>query len=216
MKSKLFATLMIGFMVLGMAGPVMADLIPVGVQNDVELNTVLNDWGWTIAYRGDYRDNVSLNTMFGNATGEYIMLAGIQDGSATIDVLAAALKTDVFTYTAKDVTHAANGAEWYCNGGSMGFAGLGDTINQSSADINGSSWRGSPERDRLSWHTNSSYSALPTSIERGWRSGSNIELNSSTDWDRMVLTYTVVPVPGAVLLGMLGLSVAGVKLRKRD
>ncbi len=33
----------------------------------------------------------------------------------------------------------------------------------------------------------------------------------ATEWDEI----TVVPVPGALLLGMLGLSVAGIKLRKR-
>ena len=35
------------------------------------------------------------------------------------------------------------------------------------------------------------------------------------DWQVTQLTVDVVPVPGAVLLGMLGLSVAGAKLRKR-
>ena len=35
-----------------------------------------------------------------------------------------------------------------------------------------------------------------------------------TGWALDNLEYTVVPVPGAVLLGMLGLSVAGLKLRR--
>jgi len=41
-------------------------------------------------------------------------------------------------------------------------------------------------------------------------------LNDGYEWTNNVgeLSVTVVPVPGAVLLGMLGLSVAGVKLRK--
>ncbi len=40
------------------------------------------------------------------------------------------------------------------------FAGLGDSINQNSADINGPN-----ERDRLSWHTQSCHTAVPTSIQ---------------------------------------------------
>ena len=39
--------------------------------------------------------------------------------------------------------------------------------------------------------------------------------NGLTGWALDNLEYTPVPVPGAVLLGMIGLSVAGVKLRKR-
>ncbi len=50
--------------------------------------------------------------------------------------------------------------------------------------------------------------------------GFDIEIFNSTngqDWTENMATYlgAPVPVPGAVLLGMLGLSVAGVKLRKR-
>jgi hypothetical protein len=42
--------------------------------------------------------------------------------------------------------------------------------------------------------------------------GVNMHVTEPGDWMRVV---TQVPAPGAVLLGMLGLSVAGVKLRKR-
>jgi hypothetical protein len=41
-------------------------------------------------------------------------------------------------------------------------------------------------------------------------------VNVESDWGVEIetSTLTVVPVPGAILLGILGLSVAGVKLRK--
>lgn len=39
-------------------------------------------------------------------------------------------------------------------------------------------------------------------------------VSSPGDWIRVVTEGTVVPVPGAVLLGILGLSAAGIKLRK--
>ena len=200
----------------GTAGSAVADYMPVGVQNDVLLSDVLSG-GWTIAYRGDYAagnwysPTLTHDTVFGGATGDYMMLAGIRDGSATIDVLAAALKTEILTYTSHNVTHEANGALWYYNGGSMGFAGLGDTISQDNADVAGES-----ERERLSWHMSpQDYSSVPAGLGPGWRSGSNVWLNEPKGWDRMVLTKTVVPVPGAFLLGLLGLSVVGVKLRKR-
>jgi len=182
------------------AGPT----IPYGVHNDVLLDTVLNDWGWSIVYRGGYEATVTLDTIFGGLTGDYVMLAGIQDGSASFDVLAAALQSDVFSYTAVNTTRAANGASWYYNGYSMGFAGADDTIYQNSADYNGLD-----ERDRLSWHTGpQDFTQLPDSVMFGWRSGDNLWLNETTNWDKVVLAYTgiVIPAPGALMLGSIGVS----------
>ncbi len=212
---KALVLLLVGGGVLCAVPPVGGAFLPYGPQNDVALDTVLNDWGWSIAYRGHYGDSVSLDTMFGGATGEYIMLAGINNATNTIDVLAAALKTDVLTYTAYNTTHAANGSEWYCNEYSLGFAGLGDTIRQYSADVYDAWDVGVPERDRLSWHASGDYESIPTYINGGWRSGTNTGLNYSTDWDRLVLTSNVVPLPAGVLLGILGLGVAQWRLRKR-
>lgn len=42
----------------------------------------------------------------------------------------------------------------------------------------------------------------------------NMLVTEPGDWIRVVTSGPVVPVPGAVLLGIIGLSVAGVKLRK--
>lgn len=170
----------------------------------------MNDWGWTPIYRGDYSDTVSIPTVFSGAQ-QYLMIAGIQDGSLTIDVLGAALTSDILTYTSYNETHTANDVNWYYNGYSMGFAGLGDTINQSSADINGSDWSPPSERDRLSWHTfGPLYSdGAPTEINGGWRSGDNIFLNQSTDWDRVVFTSngpSAVPTPEPSTWAMMLLS----------
>ena len=206
-------------LLLSIASPAAASIVPTGVHNDVPLNTVLNDWGWTIAYQDTYAtDNVPISTVFANVTGDYVMLAAMpDDGSNIIDVLAADLENVVRTYTALNATNTSNDVEWYYNGWSMGFAGLGDTINQSSADINGSSWVGVPnERDRLSWHTASLSSQVPSAIQYGWRSGDNIELNNASNWIRLVLTNTsapqspVVPEPASLLvwslLGIVGLA----------
>jgi len=203
-------------MILTLSVSANAAVIPYGVHNDVSYNTVVNDWGWSVVYSGTYgTDDIPMSTIFnGVGAGDYVMLAGIQRGSSTIDVLAAALYGAVTTYTARNVTHASNGAEWYYNGGSMGFAGLGDTISQSSADVNGQD-----ERDRLSWHTVGGYEVLPSLVEYGWRSGDNTSLNSSSEWLRMVLVADGSPPPGIpepstfLLLGagLIGLVAVGRK-----
>ncbi|MDX1365989.1 PEP-CTERM sorting domain-containing protein [Pseudomonas sp.] len=198
-----------------------ASYTPTGVQNDVDYNSVLNG-GWSVVYQGAYGGSFSLSNVFdGVAAGSKIMLAAKHVASSVFDVLAWAGLEEVTQYTAHNQTHQANGAEWYANGGSMGFAGLGDTIQQSSADINGSSWAGTPERDRLSWHTGGGYNVAATSVSGGWRSGSNTELNGSQDWQRyiLVLQDNIAPVPEpetyAMLLAGLGLITVAARRRRK-
>lgn len=192
---------------------------PTGVQNDVDYNSVLNG-GWNIVYQGAYAGSFSISDVFGSiAAGSKVMLAAKNIASSVFDVLAWAGLEEVTQYTAQNQTHQANGVEWYSNGGSMGFAGLGDTIQQNSADINGSSWAGTPERDRLSWHTVGGYNAAATSVNGGWRSGSNIQLNGSQDWQRYVLVFqdniAPVPEPGTYAMFLAGLGLITVAARRR-
>jgi len=193
--------------------PVEAATIPVGVLNDIAYNTVVNDWGWSVAYRGGGDEAAALQDLFGAVqAGDYLMLASIRHGSDTFDVLAAALETDVMTFTAQDVAHQANGASWYFNAVSIGFAGAGDSIYQSDIDIMGRS-----ERDRLSW--NGCALAAPKCnlghdvsltyplLGIGTSSRSGADYNASAGWDRVVLvahTATPVPEPSTLLLTLSG------------
>ncbi len=196
-----------------------ASYTPTGVQNDVDYNSVLNG-GWKIVYQGAYGATASISDLFGSiAAGSKVMLAAKNIASSVFDVLAWAGLEDVTQYTAFNQTHQANGVEWYYNGYSMGFAGAGDTIVQNSADVNGSSWSGTPnERDRLSWHTVGGYNAMPTAVEGGWRAGSNVSLNNSQDWQRYILVQdNIAPVPEPETYAMLlaGLALMGATVARR-
>jgi hypothetical protein len=200
------------------AVPATAAIIPTGVHNDVSINTVLNSWGWQIAYQDTYDNGnfangggVEMATVFaGVQAGDYVMLAAYQTGSSTLDVLAAALFEDVTFVTALNATHTANGVAWYYNSLSMGFAGPGDSISQTSADTAAQS-----ERDRLSWHTTAdagrSGGVAPDELWPGWRSGNNVGLNNGDQWNRVVLVVSDAAVPSPASLGLLlaGLAAAG-------
>ena len=194
-----------------------ATVMPVGVQNDVGYSTVVNDWGWTQIYRGDYSATASIADMLAGAK-KYVMIGAIKDGTKTIEVLAATTLADFLTVTNQNQTHLSNGAQWYFSGGSLGFAGAGDTISQNSADINGSTWTGPEnERDRLSWHTSGGYGLAPTEVTGGWRAGSYIELNGSTEWDRVIFTTdtlgSAVPEPATWAMMIIGFGAVGTMVR---
>ena len=55
------------------------------------------------------------------------------------------------------------------------------------------------------------FSAIAGATNLSW-----VEINGNNPWCTQIddISVTVVPVPGAVLLGLLGLSAAGIKLRK--
>ncbi len=224
---KIVHALLFTSLAIGAVAQAEASFVPVGVQNDVAVGTVTG-WGYVEIYRGTYSEEFSLGDVlapYGDAA--QVILAGHYVESEVFDVLASASKAEVLTITDYNQTHTANGAEWYSNDSSLGFAGLGKAINQNSADTYGTSFFNAPgctltqscfqpdqvdERDRLSWATSDL-----NEVTAGWRSGDNVNLQSATDWERVVFVNTnppaPVPVPAAVWL--LGSGVAGLVSGRR-
>lgn len=92
---------------------------------------------------------------------------------------------DVGSYTApggQGAVHPANGTEWYYHDGSaslgaLGYAALGDGVQRSNCDIATGLY---PEK-RLCWHAQS-----VGTLYGGYRCGTNVNLNSSTQYERVI------------------------------
>ncbi len=196
--------------VLGLGtAAVAATYTPFGPQNDVAKSNVTGG-GWTQVYSGLFNASVSYDTVFNNLS-DWVMIASGTVGSSDFDLLASIRVEDFNAIaTGRNVTELHNGAEWYRNSGSLGFAPAGATISQNSADVQ--EVRGPTADQRMSWHTQQGgYDSAPTQLLYGWRSGVNTGLNSSNGWERFVFTasdedlgLTPVPLPASGLLLIAG------------
>ena len=98
-----------------------------------------------------------------------------------------------------------------------------------SIQDSGGTWHQLGYLNDMGYYTNWQYSpgagnpthpdAITTTVfnlDPSWLNGLPVSVNIETLWGVEIetSTLTVVPVPGAILLGILGLSAAGLKLRK--
>jgi len=140
------------------------------------------------------------------------MMACRATGSATLDLLAWAPKTDVTTDTARTNTpHNANGSGWYFNDGwSWGFAALGDTVIRNSCDTSSSN-----PSTRLCWHTG--LFNAPGTMQPGYRCGGRFSFDTQTE--RILYTSNTTPVPSlqpwAMLMMMVAMVGAGLALLRQ-
>ena len=135
--------------------------------------------GWTPCYNDLYNANMeaALPTILTQCTGTYLLLAGGPTNSTVFDVVAAAPRADVLFDTGinANVTHNANGSEWYFNAHySWGFAKGGDTVFKSECDTSSADGQ-----YRLCWHTVDNGAG-------GYRSGTTTGLNNSTSYRRVI------------------------------
>ncbi|MCU4677483.1 hypothetical protein N7931_17815 [Catenovulum sp. 2E275] len=188
------------------------------MQNNIMKSTITGEWEWSLCHSSNYEDSTSINDMFSQCGGDYIMLGAGLANDDSLALLAAAMFSDITTYTAKNETHAANGSQWYFNGLSMGFAGIDDLIEQNAADI-----EGIDENDRLSWHTSTDGAEwehdllTPVYVLNGWRAGSEIDIYEGTDWMRYVYTYSsslAIPVHEPYSLGIFMSALALMFVRR--
>jgi alpha-tubulin suppressor-like RCC1 family protein len=115
--------------------------------------------GWVRCFQEGYQDrSTGLVALQAACDGDYLILTGREIGASTLNILAAAPRTDVFTVTEIDTPRLVNGSYWYYTpvfdfspdtsygAQSMGFS-QDAVIQQSGCD-----WDGGPVPGGLCWN----------------------------------------------------------------
>lgn len=200
--------------------------LPSGPQTNVPVSTV-EEGGWTECYRDTYDNFMNAETVLAQCTGDLLMLSCKETGSETLALLAQGAREDVTFDTGgdnSDETHIANGVGWYFNisgidetdsgQNAWGFVRAGDSVSKDNCDIDSSG----ADNERLCWH-----------IQRtngGYRCGAIEDLNSSTEYERIVYVQSGdTPPPAAAqvptlsewgLIAMAGImGLAGILVMRR-
>jgi hypothetical protein len=206
---KLLITAAASMALAGMAAPAFAtDYLPFGPQENVALATVLGG-GWSLCYSAPMSTflGASASDALGACGTGKIMLAGRETGSDTLITLAEADYADVFFNTGQNsnVTHNANGAEWYnADNFSWGFAPGGQGVTKGECDV-------AEGVGRICLHT--------VGGAGGYRIDNNLGLNGSNNFEKLVFAFNgtsgAVPEPATWALMIGGFGMAGAALRRR-
>ncbi len=149
----------------------------------VQVNTPISALtGWTQCYLDTYDNAATPVATILAACGQANLLLGCRDtGSPNLTAFAHAPRADVLFDCGPQTicTKQSNGAGWYFSDSySWGFAPGGQTVNRDSCDINNPADGG-----RLCWHT------FAGMINGGYRCGSNLDLNNSTAFQRIIFQH---------------------------
>ncbi len=195
-----------------------ANYLPVGPQQNVDVSTVTSG-GWSQCFVGAYGDTgPSVGAILEGCPGSKLMLAGRATGSSTLLLLAQADRADVLFDTGTgNVTHNANGSEWYYSDSwSWGFANGGDAVVRDSCDIPEFFGGGANLDLRLCWHTGGGQ------MNGGFRIGSTIFLNSEpSGYEKVIYAFTGaggggggVPEPASWVMLIAGFGLVGAAARR--
>jgi hypothetical protein len=155
---------------------------PKGIQLNVPISAITGG-GWKLCWSGLYSASSNLDAIKASCSQKYLLEAAGAVGSSNYLLAAAGERSAVFNVTPLNGTTLNNGTYWYFNESSMGFSPNAN-IDQESADTIASDaftetellrpYDGT-EDYRLSWHTSGD------NIDRGWRAGKVVWLNSTSD-----------------------------------
>ena len=154
------------------------------------------------------------------------IFSGTVTSLSGVDLFVAMLPVDDFT-----TSEIAVMSSFLYGGGDIFFLGENDSFTTQNARINnaltalGSSLQIVNDLFDAGWHTatgsqiaSDPYTEGVSTFRYGGTSAVSVASGGTSLFygtgGQSFVAYEVVPVPGAVLLGMLGLSVAGIKLRK--
>ena len=146
--------------------------------------------GWEVCYTDTYIDGgTPLTNILTGCNKASLMIACRPVGSTNFTLAAWAQRGDVTFDTGnnEDITHNANGLDWYYNGdASWGFLPTGATATKNSCDGGDRTdefWNDFTDPNRLCWHTGSD------AIQEGWRCGTTTNNNymNESQWERVIL-----------------------------